>query len=575
MLKSLRSIIILMLSLFSLGTVFAWEMPYTDVAPIAPYASAVQELYNNKIITDDGSHLFRPTDLMARDFFVSLAVGIGCHQCITPSIDDIIRYPISPFIDLPKINQYYYCIAYAREYNIAQWYILNEWGQSTCENNQIYTSSPFCAGNTITRIEAAAILLRRAKLWDDTLNSGNFERSLPIPDTTPYWYGYARKWIEIEIIKQELDGKIGQDVKITRGEFAIMAARILRYTQCKTDTKIYSMPVEIVIRDTDGKIVPKTVFSQGSTESLSTITSTGAWDRIWTLRNPTTGETLTGTSENYPISGLSCGTWINTVDLIDRSNRQVVSRASNTITIECSDQQKKPPLSVAITASPLSTAIGNPIDFAAIVSGGSGAMSYRWDYGDGTTSSASGSTTHIYRDNGAYTVTLTITDASGNTATSNVVVFITGDRDTDGDGIVDTRDQCPLVYAKTSSGCPIIDIYTGSPFLDRISTYGNTGTGNGNTGTGNISLSGSITAWNSGWVSSNIWMNNQGINNICLEQKSKSQWLLIGKANCTQCPCTNTISISSSLRSCDIVFPTILSPSLDTVYARGGFYLIP
>jgi hypothetical protein len=150
-----------------------------------------------------------------------------------------------------------------------------------------------------------------------------------------------------------------------------MAARILRYTQCKIDTKINTIPVEIVIRDASGKIVPKTVFHQGSTESLSTITGTGVWDRIWTLRNPTTGETLSGTSDTYPISGLSCGTWINTVDLIDRSTRQVVSSASNTITIECSEQISHPPLSVAITANPISTTIGNPIDFAAIVSGGS------------------------------------------------------------------------------------------------------------------------------------------------------------------------------------------------------------
>ena len=112
------------------------------------------------------------------------------------------------------------------------------------------------------------------------------------------------------------------------------------------------------------------------------------------------------------------------MDLIDRTTRQVVSTASNTITIECSEQRARPPLSVGITANPLTTAIGNPIDFASVVSGGSGAVSYRWDYGDGTTSTSSGTTTHIYRDNGAYTVTLTVTDASGNVARSSVVVVI-------------------------------------------------------------------------------------------------------------------------------------------------------
>jgi hypothetical protein len=120
MFKAIRSFIILLSLLFSLGTVFAAEMPYSDVPANAPYANSVQELYDNKVITDDGSHLFRPTELMARDFFVSLSVGIGCHQCETPPIADIISYRSSPFIDLPKTNRYYYCIAYAADTRIAQ-----------------------------------------------------------------------------------------------------------------------------------------------------------------------------------------------------------------------------------------------------------------------------------------------------------------------------------------------------------------------------------------------------------------------------------------------------------------------
>jgi hypothetical protein len=197
---------------------------------------------------------------MARDFFVSLAVGIGCKECITPSVDDIIRYNISPFVDLTKVNPYYYCIAYAKEYNIAQGYIPDTTGTTSCEDKQKYTSSPFCATNTITRIEAAAILLRRAHLWDDTLNTGSFDRSLVIPDATTYWYGYAKKAIEIEIITPRSDGKIGQDEKITRGEFAIMAARILRYTQCQPIKKEYSVPSEIIVLDPTGKLVQKSVF---------------------------------------------------------------------------------------------------------------------------------------------------------------------------------------------------------------------------------------------------------------------------------------------------------------------------
>jgi len=145
---------------------------------------------------------------MARDFFVSLAVGIGCRQCLTPSVDDIIRYQRSPFVDLPKINQYYYCIAYAEDMDIVRGYITDNTGTATCENTEKYMSSPFCADNTITRIEAAAILLRRAKIWDDILNTPYPQRTIPISDTDDYWYGYAKKAIEIGIITQKSDTTI-------------------------------------------------------------------------------------------------------------------------------------------------------------------------------------------------------------------------------------------------------------------------------------------------------------------------------------------------------------------------------
>ena len=105
-------------AIFNIG--FSASVPFTDIKSSDPYYNAVSDLYNSSIITDNGDHLFRPNDLMSRDFFVSLAVGIGCHKCETPSVDDIIKYQISPFIDLPKTNRYYYCIAYAAENNIAQ-----------------------------------------------------------------------------------------------------------------------------------------------------------------------------------------------------------------------------------------------------------------------------------------------------------------------------------------------------------------------------------------------------------------------------------------------------------------------
>lgn len=171
--------------------------PFTDVKPEDAFYTAVSELYDARIISDDGSGLFRPNEPMNRDFYVSLATMIGCKECLTPSYEDIARYHTSPFEDLSKENPYYYCIAYAQDEDITQGYIVDTTGKAVCENGNSYVTPPFCAENKTTRIEAAAMLLRRAHLWNDTLNSQHYERNEIISDVTEYWYGYAQKALQI------------------------------------------------------------------------------------------------------------------------------------------------------------------------------------------------------------------------------------------------------------------------------------------------------------------------------------------------------------------------------------------
>ncbi len=74
------------------------------------------------------------------------------------------------------------------------------------------------------------------------------------------------------------------------------------------------------------------------------------------------------------------------IDVIDKSTGSTVSSSSNTITIECSEEKKYPPLSVSITTDPLSTFIGKEVDFSVVTGGGSGDIKYIWDFGDGTKS---------------------------------------------------------------------------------------------------------------------------------------------------------------------------------------------
>ena len=82
-------------------------------------------MYKAGVIPNTRDNLFRPDGLLHRDEFVSIVVGVSCRTCIYPSVDDIIRYNANPFVDILKKNQYFYCIAYAKEKEIVRGYILD------------------------------------------------------------------------------------------------------------------------------------------------------------------------------------------------------------------------------------------------------------------------------------------------------------------------------------------------------------------------------------------------------------------------------------------------------------------
>ncbi len=79
--------------------------------------------------------------------------------------------------------------------------------------------------------------------------------------------------------------------------------------------------------------------------------------------------------------------------------------------------------SVAPTATPGTTDVGMTVSFASFASGGTGALTYAWEFGDGTTS-ALGDPTHPYIIGGTYSVTLTATDSRGVSTTGAVSVTV-------------------------------------------------------------------------------------------------------------------------------------------------------
>jgi len=54
----------------------------------------------------------------------------------------------------------------------------------------------------------------------------------------------------------------------------------------------------------------------------------------------------------------------------------------------------------------------------------SNAINYRWDWGDGSIDSIGETATHVYVLPGAYTITLTVTSASGETDSAQKVVTV-------------------------------------------------------------------------------------------------------------------------------------------------------
>lgn len=223
----------LTLLILSPSFVAASELPFTDVSSGVPYYTDLKHMYDAGVIGDTADHLFHPDGLLPRDEFVGIVVGVSCRKCISPSIEDIIRYNQDPFVDILKKNRYFYCISYAKEKEIVRGYTLDSTGKTQCQDKQDFSEVPFCPVNSITRIEAAAVLLRQAGLWSESLNNSSFEKKMVLPDVDVYWYGYAQKAIESGLIALGTDKKISPNEYITRKEFVMMSSKIFTINMCQ------------------------------------------------------------------------------------------------------------------------------------------------------------------------------------------------------------------------------------------------------------------------------------------------------------------------------------------------------
>jgi PKD repeat protein len=82
------------------------------------------------------------------------------------------------------------------------------------------------------------------------------------------------------------------------------------------------------------------------------------------------------------------------------------------------------PLNVSVSANPKSGNVPLEVSFSSQVSGGVSPYSYRWSFGDGSSSSDQ-KPAHSYQKPGSYTATLTVIDNSGSQQSASVTVTVT------------------------------------------------------------------------------------------------------------------------------------------------------
>ena len=109
------------------------------------------------------------------------------------------------------------------------------------------------------------------------------------------------------------------------------------------------------------------------------------------------------------------------------------------------------PLTLASTptASPNPANVGQIVTFSAAATGGTGALTYTWTFGDGASGSGS-SVTHAYSAEGTYSASITVTDATNTSVSGSTSAVISGSEqrvlvgigaDDDGDGFSNVVEQ--------------------------------------------------------------------------------------------------------------------------------------
>lgn len=571
---------------FSLASSVPVEQVFSDINKDYKYYNELQDLYNRWIISPDENWEFNPQKLLTRQEFVGIASESTCKKCIKPNtdIEFIQKYNTEPFFDVFQDNKYFYCIANAKENNFVQWYDIwdacDDWTQKSWE-------IPFCINNNITLEEALAVILRmswiltaseaeefrqRIRSWE------NFpDLALDVKARNEDWSVYSfypdfHKALNYEIVeydknwemlKYNLLEKNGDylrpDKFISKEEFLKIAYLTLKANSC-THVERKNMALKMIIFDKscDSSTNNCTLSDlEDETDTydfwLETYWTCELWIDdpswyIWTFYNTNTHEEINKYGkylDNYEF--LTDWIWIITLVVIDKCWN--TWKVYNIISVDSSNLNIN--LNVSIKANPIYWPWPMEVNFSPIIKWWTWPYVSKWQFWDWSIWNGN-NINYIYKMEGVYEVILTVTDSKWLTWEASVLIQVISsincELDSDNDFVNDCIDKCPLVkWEVTNSWCPVFEkICTNT--CDKWYTC--------------------TDSWFC--VPDQYWSNLSA----CLSSQINTGYIYANSLNqeCFQCPCVNSLDFTSIIRTCDLLFPAIVSPDGRYIYGKGDLY---